>query len=870
MNKRNKETKEIKKHTNTSEKTNTPSKASHKKASQSKSESKPKRSKASSTESKQQSNADPHFDREQIKYENPVASREYLLSTIRENGGALSYSDICQLLNATQENNKIGIQRRLRAMEREGQVLFNRNKQYEVQKQDELISGRVIGHRDGFGFLKHSDTEKDLFIPIGQMANLIHDDIVEGSLGHTDRRGRTEFRVNRVLEPRSDAIVGRFFSEQGMNIVIPDDNRICHEIIIPKEHTQAARQGHVVVVEIINRPKRRQNATGKITEVLGEHMAPGMEIETALRNFDIPHTWPKSVSTSVNKLTSEVPEQAKEGRVDLRDLPLVTIDGEDARDFDDAVYCQPESQGGWRLWVAIADVSSYVKLGTALDNEAQNRATSVYFPEQVIPMLPEVLSNGLCSLNPDVDRLCMVCEMTIDANGTLGEYKFYEAVMRSHARFTYTKVWNILSGDVELLERYQSRVKDLHHLNDLYKSLKRARQGRGAIEFESQETKFVFNAHRKIEHIIPLVRNDAHKIIEECMIMANVCAAKCIEANDAEALFRIHDKPDEDRLITFKSYLSEVGISFAGSNDPKPKDFALVAKAIEGRVDKDLIQTMLLRSMKQAVYDGNNVGHFGLALDAYAHFTSPIRRYPDLVVHRVLKAIINKQTGKKSCKGAKFYSEQEIEQLGEQCSTAERRADDATRDVSDWLKCEFMQDHVGDVFDGVVASVTNFGLFVRINDYQIDGLVHITSLANDYYHYDQVKQCLVGESFGLHYRLGDAVKIKVVAVNLDERKIDLMIDGQAEINRNMRKGAGKPKIQRGKAGKSGKGSQKVSTNSNHAKGAGNSANKGSKDSKSTANKGNTSSSGKKSGKQGKRKAGPASKRNKSGRSKSKR
>jgi ribonuclease R len=794
---------------------------------------------------------DPHFDREQNKYENPVASREYLLSMLtqhaNENTGGLSYAEICQTLNAKDEQSRIGIQRRLRAMEREGQVLFNRQKKYEVQKQSELVRGRVIGHRDGFGFLKHSDTEKDLFIPIGQMSALIHGDVVEGTLGNTDRKGRTEFRANRVLEPRAEAIVGRYFSEQGVGMVVPDDNRICHEIMIPKEHNQGARQGQVVVVEIIQRPRRNMNASGKITEILGEHMAPGMEIETALRTFDIPHAWPKAVNANVEKLTEEVPEEAKAGRVDLRDLPLVTIDGEDARDFDDAVYCKPLESGGWKLWVAIADVSSYVKLGTALDNEAQNRATSVYFPEQVIPMLPEVLSNGLCSLNPDVDRLCMVCEISIDANGKLTNYKFYEAVMRSHARFTYNKVWKILSGDAQLLERYAERVEDLGHLNDLYKSLKRARQNRGAIEFESLETKFVFNAQRKIENIVPIVRNDAHKIIEECMIMANVCAAQYIESNNAEALFRVHDKPDEDRLITFRSYLAEVGIDFKAGNEPKPKDFALVATKIENRVDKELIQTMLLRSMKQAIYDGNNLGHFGLALEAYAHFTSPIRRYPDLVVHRVIKAIINKQQGNKGCKGAKFYSEQEIELLGEQCSMAERRADDATRDVSDWLKCEFMQDHVGDVFDGVVASVTNFGLFVRLNDYQIDGLIHITSLANDYFHYDQIKQCLVGESSGLKYRLGDSLRVKVAAVNLDERKIDLMIDGQAAINRTVNK--------KGKSKAGGKKDGKANPNAK----SNNRSNKA-KDTKAPS----TSVTNK-----GKRKAGSNKKRTKASRSKPK-
>lgn len=730
---------------------------------------------------------DPHFEREQTKYENPVASREYLLTLLQKSNKALSFLDFCSLLDAHDEQQRIGIQRRLRAMEREGQLLFNKQKKYEIQTENVLVKGRVIGHRDGFGFLKHSSTEKDYFIPMGQMSSLLHGDVVEGTLGTVDRKGRTEFRVKHVVEPRVDNIVGRYFNEQGVGIVIPDDNRICHEFIIPADAQKGARQGNVVVIKVTKRPQRHMNPSAKIIEVLGEHMAPGMEIEAALRTFDIPSQWPQAVQRYVKNLPESVPDESKSGRVDLRDLPLVTIDGEDARDFDDAVYCQPEPNGGWRLWVAIADVSSYVKLGTALDTEAQNRATSVYFPEQVIPMLPETLSNGLCSLNPDVDRLCMVCEIQIDSGGKLNDYQFYEAVMRSKARLTYTKVWSILSGDTDLLERYSDRVVDLNNLYSLYKVLKGKRIERGAIEFESNETKFVFNAARKIDHIIPLVRNDAHKIIEECMIMANVCAANYIEQHEAEALFRVHDKPDEERLTSFRSYLAEVGIEFNLANEPTPQDFAELAKRIETRLDKELIQTMLLRSMKQAVYDGENIGHFGLSLEAYAHFTSPIRRYPDLVVHRVIKAIINKQANKKVCKGAKFYTEQEIELLGEQCSMAERRADDATRDVSDWLKCEFMLDHVGDVYEGVVASVTNFGFFVRITEYQIDGLVHITSLSDDYYQYDDVKQYLVGQSAGKIYRLGDQVSVKVVSVNLDDRKIDLMIEGQAELGRRSKR-----------------------------------------------------------------------------------
>ncbi|MFC3122853.1 ribonuclease R [Agaribacter flavus] len=718
---------------------------------------------------------DPHFEREKQKYENPVASREHLLSILKTAKTSLSFLDICQAADAKDEMSRVGIQRRLRAMEREGQIKFTKQKKYDVQQQSELVQGRVIGHRDGYGFLKHSLTEKDYFIPVHQMNALLHDDIVEGTTAGQDRRGRTEFRVNRVIEPRKEPIVGRFYTEYGTGIVIPDDNRICHEIIIPADADMNAKQGNVVVVDIVQRPRRHLNASGRIIEVLGEHMAPGMEIETALRTFDIPHTWPKSVLSAIEQLSEEVPEEAKQGRRDLRELPLVTIDGEDARDFDDAVYCQANAQGGYTLWVAIADVSTYVRPGKALDTEAIKRGNSVYFPENVIPMLPEVLSNGLCSLNPDVDRLCMVCEMQITESGKIDTFSFYEALMRSHARLTYTKVWDLLNGDETLRERYRSLVQDLEDLNNLYKVLRRARSQRGAIEFETNETKFVFNAERKIEHIMPLVRNDAHKIIEECMIAANVCAAHFLEENNAEALFRVHDSPDDDRLSTFKQYLREIGVEHGLREEPQPREFTQVIEQTKHRLDHELIQTMLLRSMKQAVYDGENIGHFGLALHAYAHFTSPIRRYPDLVVHRAIKAILNAKADKKVTTGAKAYTVDEVEQLGEQCSMTERRADDATRDVADWLKCEFMLQHVGEVFEGVVASVTNFGLFVRLSEYHIDGLIHITSLAKDYYHYDEVKQCLIGEATALSYRLGDPLEVRVAAVNLDERKIDLVL-----------------------------------------------------------------------------------------------
>lgn len=724
---------------------------------------------------------DPHFEREKAKYEKPVASREYILQLLEKYQTPLTFLEICHLVRASSEDDRVAIQRRLRAMEREGQIDFNRHKKYEKSKVSERVEGQVIGHRDGYGFLK-IDTEgkpdeKDWFIPAPQMQTLFHGDVVKAKLGYTDQRGRKEARIVGLSSPRSEPIVGRFHLESGMGVVIPDDSRINHEIMIPPNCVKGARQGHVVVVEITERPRRRVNPVGKIVEVLGEHMAPGMEIEMALRSFEIPSQWPKAIAKDLSGLGETVPETAYAGRVDLRQLPLVTIDGEDARDFDDAVYCEPHEEAGWRLWVAIADVSYYVRPGTPLDEEAQNRGNSVYFPAQVVPMLPEVLSNGLCSLNPNVDRLCMVCEMHIGKAGGLKSHQFYEAVMNSHQRFTYTKVAGILDGDPELTQRYAEQVPHLQQLHALYGALKKARRRRGAIEFETQESKFIFNAQRKIDHIVPVVRNDAHKLIEECMILANVCAATTLLKNKANALFRIHDEPNSERIGHFLAYLSEVGIEHAIREGATSKDFSAIVRKIAGRPDQELIQTMLLRSMQQAVYSNDNIGHFGLALKAYAHFTSPIRRYPDLVVHRALKSVINKQSGgAHATTGGKAYTENEVELLGETCSMTERRADDATRDVADWLKCEFMQDHVGDTFDGVIASVTHFGFFVRLPEFHIDGLVHITSLSNDFYHYDEVKLCLVGESLGMTFRLGDSVQVQVASVNLDDRKIDFVLD----------------------------------------------------------------------------------------------
>ncbi|PSW71743.1 ribonuclease R [Photobacterium sp. GB-50] len=736
---------------------------------------------------------DPFRDREASNYENPIPSREHLLEVIRGFSTPVSRDQLFAELKLEGDDHYEGLRRRLRAMERDGQLIFTRRQCYALPERLDLIKGYVMGHRDGFGFLRPEGSlgkDNDLLLPHHQMRGVIHGDYILAQAAGEDKRGRKEARVVRVLKETTAQIVGRFFLEDGMGYVVPDDSRIAQDIIIPQDVRQGARMGNVVVVEINQRATRQHNAVGRIVEVLGENMAPGMEIDIALRTHDIPHVWPSEVDKEIQHLTEEVPEEAKKGRVDLRQLPLVTIDGEDARDFDDAVHCERTTSGGWRLWVAIADVSYYVRHKSALDNEAVKRGNSVYFPAQVIPMLPEVLSNGLCSLNPQVDRLCMVCEMTISDTGELTGYKHYEAVMNSHARLTYTKVSKMLEGDEELRQRYEPLVPHLEELYSMFKVLKAAREERGAIEFETVETQFIFNADRKIDRIVPAVRNEAHKIIEECMILANIASARFVESAKEPALYRVHDTPGEERLQGFRDFLGELSLHLGGGLEPTPKDYAELANTIQTRKDRELIQTMLLRSMKQAVYQGDNIGHFGLALTEYAHFTSPIRRYPDLTLHRAIKYLVAKQAGNSgntTPTGGFHYSFDEIDALGEQCSMTERRADDATRDVSDWLKCEYMQDHLGDEFDGVIANVTGFGFFVRLNELNIDGLVHISNLANDYYQFDPVGQRLVGDSSGVVYRLGDTVKVKVASINLNDRQIDFDIVGAERKQR----GAGK-------------------------------------------------------------------------------
>ncbi|RIZ68565.1 MAG: ribonuclease R [Methylococcales bacterium] len=710
---------------------------------------------------------DPYAQREAEKYENPIPSRELILSALEHAGKPLSRVEIAKIFEIEGEETLEALRRRLRAMERDGQLLFNRGQQYCLVNNKDLIVGRIIGHPDGFGFLRPDDGSDDLYLSPREMNPLLHNDRAMLRVAGIDKKGRREGAVVEILERNTHQIVGRLYKEDGFTYVVPDNKNIAQTVLLQKGGAGKAKQGQIVIAEIVEQPTKLHQPIGRIIEILGDHLAPGMEIEMAIRSHALPHLWPEALLEEIKSLKEEVPEAAKENRVDLRDTALVTIDGEDARDFDDAVYCK-RTPKGWKLLVAIADVSHYVQVNTELDKEAKNRSTSVYFPEQVIPMLPEILSNGLCSLNPHVDRLCMVCELLIDEEGKVTRTRFFEAVMRSHARLTYTEVAKILvDGDQELIEKYKPLMPHLRELYALYKVMRITREQRGAMDFDTQETRILFGKERKIEKIVPVQRNDAHKLIEEFMITANSAAARYLNAKKIPKLLRIHEGPSADKLLNLKTFLGELGLKFGGGVNPTPLDYMHLVDAVKDRPDAHLIQTVLLRSMSQAVYSPDLKGHFGLALDAYAHFTSPIRRYPDLLVHRAIRHCL---LGKKP--ETFVYGVPDMIMLGEHCSANERRADDATRDVVSWLKCEYMMDKVGEEFPGIIAAVTSFGFFVELADIYVEGLVHISNLGQDYFHFDPTSHQLKGERSGMNFRLGDSVRIRVARVDLDEKKMD--------------------------------------------------------------------------------------------------
>lgn len=711
---------------------------------------------------------DPFAKREAQKYEHPIPSREFILDYLAERGSPASYRQLLNELNLTSEEDEEALRRRLIAMVRDGQLLQNRRGAYGPVEKMELISGHVIGHKDGFGFIKPEGEGDDLFLSPRQMRVVFPNDKVLARVSGIDARGRREAVIVDVIERNTHTLVGRLYTESGVHFIAPSNKRIVHSISIPADARNSAENDQMVIVEIISQPTASAPPIGRVVTVLGDHMAPGMEINVAVHNHDIPEIWPDEVLNEAAQFSAEVPEKTFEKCKDLRHLPFVTIDGEDAKDFDDAVFCTPNKKGGWTLYVAIANVSHYVKPGTALDREALNRGNSVYFPGHVIPMLPETLSNELCSLKPNVNRLTFVCEMQINPAGKITRYDFYEAVIRSHARLTYNQVFAMIGKqEVALRKQFEALVPHLEELFVLYRILRKTREKRGAIDFDLPETKIIFGAGRKIEKIIPTERNDAHRVIEECMLCANICAALFLTKNKCPGLFRVHEGPTQEKLKDLRQFIREMGLKFPARSDPTPTDYSRLLRSVADRPDAHLIQTVLLRSLSQAIYSPENKGHFGLAYDAYAHFTSPIRRYPDLLVHRALRRIINKE--------AKRESDAKLVDQGEHCSMTERRADEATREVVDWLKCEFMLDKVGENFSGIIVGVTGFGLFIELSNIYIEGLLHISSLGNDYYQFDPIKHCLRGERTGKSYRLGDVIEVKVARVGLDNREIDLVL-----------------------------------------------------------------------------------------------
>lgn len=754
---------------------------------------------------------DPHIQRESEQYANPIASREFILDTLDQSSGPMTHKQLAKALHIDTVEGLEALRRRLFAMERDGQIHSNRKQAFARVNKLDLVRGRIQGHRDGYGFLVPDEGGEDIYLASRQMRKVFDGDEVLVRLSATGIRGRKDGVIVEVLSHNTQQLVGRYYREHSIGFVRPENVRLTHDVLVAPEDSQGAVHNQFVTIEIIQQPSRKSLPLGKVIEVLGDHMAPGMEIDVAIRAHDLSYQWPAAVIREADKFPAEVADKDKHKRLDLRGLPLVTIDGEDARDFDDAVYCETKSSGGWRLFVAIADVSHYVCVGSALDQEAEKRGTSVYFPDYVLPMLPEALSNGLCSLNPKVDRLAMVCEMTISASGRLSGYHFYEAVIHSHARLTYNKVGQILEERKDkhsrLRQEYSNVVEHIDELDRLYKVLRKMREARGAIDFETTETRILFDADRKIERIIPVERNDAHKIIEECMLCANVCAARFLDKHELDGLYRVHLGPREQKLENLRLFLNELGLDLRAKGMPEPAHYQSLLKRIEKRTDAKIIQTVMLRSLSQAMYQPNNEGHFGLAYPAYTHFTSPIRRYPDLIVHRAIRHVIRSRKESshvRRIKGAGViakqkiypYSFEDMLRFGEHTSMTERRADEATRDVVSWLKCEYLRDHVGDTFPGIITGVTNFGLFVEILDLFVEGLIHITSLPSDYYHYEEAHHRLVGERTHRSFRLGDQLRVQVASVNLDERKVDFGLVEEV-INSKGKKHSVREKLRRG-------------------------------------------------------------------------
>jgi len=705
-------------------------------------------------------------------YQHPIPNRGKVLDFLREAGRPLKVESLLEEFGLKGQKMRTQLVETLRKMVRAGQIIENRRNEFCLIERLHLVTGKVSGHRDGFGFVARDDSEADVYLSAREMRALFDGDRVAIKVIGEDRRGRSEGKLVEVLERGVQEIAGQFIRERGIGVVIPDNPKLSHRVLIAKGAAANAKHGQIVVARILDYPTHVEQATGEIIEVIGHPDDKGIATDIAIQSHAIPTDWPSDVSEQANSFGAEVPDAARKDRVDLRDTNLLTIDGADARDFDDAVFCEPSGKG-FRLLVAIADVAHYVEEGTPLDKQGIRRGTSVYFPDRVVPMLPEALSNGLCSLNPNVDRLCLVCEMRVEPEGKVTKSKFYEAVMRSAARLTYSEVSDFFTG-VKQDHITKPVQTDLEHLHQVYQAFATNRRKRGAVELDIPQTRIEMGKDGAVKSIKAVNRNDAHRLIEECMIAANVQAAKFIRKNKIPGLYRVHAKPNPDRFDDLRLYLVSLGLKVPHSDHVQPRDFSRMIEQVSDRPDSAAISMAMLRSMSHAEYTPDNIGHFGLALDAYAHFTSPIRRYPDLLVHRAIRHIVR---GGKA--GNYSYDGALMEHLGSVCSLHERRAEGATREVEGWLKCQYMEDKVGQQYPGVITGVTSFGAFVQIPELQIDGLVHVTSLASDYYQFDAGSQALIGERTGKRYQLGDQLDIVVAKVDMETRRIDFHLVDEA-------------------------------------------------------------------------------------------
>jgi len=718
--------------------------------------------------------SDPFLSREKENYQNPIPSRELILEIMNDHGVPIPKKELIKKLEITKHEYPF-FEKRIGAMARQGQILINRKDILCISKKLNLIPGKITGHPDGFGFLIPEDSSlQDVFLSPKEMSKVFHGDEVMVQVTGLDKKGRQEGVIVEVLTRGNSMIVGRVIQNHGVTIVRAEDKRISQDILVPYHQDMNAQPGQVVEVEMTTQPDFRTKPMGQITKIIGNYSDSGIEIEIALRKHHLPYEFSKEAIKESESFKDEILISDHKDHADLTELDFVTIDGETAKDFDDAVFAQ-KAESNMRLFVAIADVSNYVRPNSQLDKEALSRGNSVYFPRRVIPMLPEKLSNGLCSLNPQVNRLTMLCEMVIDNEGLVSEFKFYPAIIFSKARLTYTIAHKILyENDDDLTKKYSHILTNLKSLKKVYDLLSKQREKRSAIEFDSVETAINFNEDGKIDSIQPIHRNEAHKIIEECMLAANVSAAKFLLKENSPAIYRNHESPKEEKLELLKNYIAEFGLKLGGGQKPSAKDYSALLQSIRSRPESQMLQTMILRSMQQAVYETKNKGHFGLAYDTYTHFTSPIRRYPDLIVHRAIKERLKRNE----------LRVKDLDVIAKQCSTTERRADEASRDVEDWLKCYFMKDRLGDVFSGTISSVTGFGVFVSLDEIYIEGLIHVTDLGNDYYVFNKSKHALTGERSGKSFGMGDRVKIKVAKIDMELSRIDLILIDSNKLTKN--------------------------------------------------------------------------------------